>query len=156
MIQLFLKYNRAMAKKADSDIEYAPSFSAILNALSDPTRRQIVYRLSQQPGLCNSFGDLGSKTKLSYHFAELRHAGLTRTEKQGTWRLMHLRLAEVEKLYPGLLQSVLKGAAGEQPAPDEGVASAGFKSEDEECCSAPERGSKKILLRVQGDFGVSE
>jgi len=53
-----------------------------LNALNDSTRRQIVYRLSQQPGLRNSFGDLGSKTKLSYHFADLRHAGLTRTESK--------------------------------------------------------------------------
>jgi len=126
-----------MAKRADSDIEYPPSFSAILNALSDPTRRQIVYRLSRQPGLCNSFGDLGSKTKLSYHFAELRHAGLTRTERQGTWRLMHLRLEEIEQLYPGLLKAVLKGAEEEQPARDDGEAPVGFRSDDEDCCSAP-------------------
>src|ERR1700678_681535 len=118
MIQVLLNYNRFMGRKADSDLEYPPSFSAILNALSDPMRRQIVYRLSERPGLCNSFGDLGSKTKLSYHFAELRHAGLTRTEKQGTWRLMHLRLQKVEKLYPGLLKSVLKGTAQEKPARD--------------------------------------
>lgn len=121
-----------MSRRADSDIEYPPSFSAILNALGDATRRQIVYRLSQRPGLCNSFGDLGSKTKLSYHFAELRHAGLTRTEKQGTWRLMHLRLEEVEKLYPGLLSAVLKGAAEEQPRRDDGEAPAGFQ-QDEAC-----------------------
>lgn len=127
-----------MAKTPDSDIEYPPSFSAILNALSDPTRRQIVYRLFQQPGLCNSFGDLGSKTKLSYHFAELRHAGLTRTEKQGTWRLMHLRLAEIEELYPGLLAAVLKGAAAEKSARDDRTVPAGF--EDEDCCSIPARG----------------
>ena len=103
-----------MVTKADADIEYPPSFPAILNALSDVTRRKIVYRLSQQPGLCNSFGDLGSKTKLSYHFAELRHAGLIRTEKQGTWRMMHLRLTEIEAVYPGLLTAVLKGAAAEE------------------------------------------
>ncbi len=126
-----------MAKQADSDIEYPPSFSAILNALSDPTRRQIVYRLSREPGLCNSFGDLGSKTKLSYHFAELRHAGLTRTEKQGTWRLMHLRLAEIEQLYPGLLTAVLKGAAEEKPTRDQASAPAGFKAEEVEGCSIP-------------------
>ena len=133
MIQFSLNYNHPMARKADSDIEYPPSFSAILNALSDPTRRQILYRLWQQPGLCNSFGDLGSKTKLSYHFAELRHAGLTRTERQGTWRLMHLRLEEVDKLYPGLLPAVLKGAAAEQPTRDDGEAPAGFVNEDEGC-----------------------
>jgi DNA-binding transcriptional ArsR family regulator len=138
MIQLFLNYNVHMGKKSDSDLEYPPSFSAILNALSDPTRRQIVYRLSERPGLCNSFGDLGSKTKLSYHFAELRHAGLTRTEKQGTWRVMHLRLDEVEKLYPGLLSAILKGAAEEQPARDDGDVPAGFVEEDESLCTYSE------------------
>lgn len=143
MIQVFLNYNCFMAKKADSDIEYPPSFSAILNALSDSTRRQIVYRLSQQPGLCNSFGDLGSKTKLSYHFAELRHAGLTRTEKQGTWRLMHLRLKEIEELYPGLLTAVLKGAAEEQPGRDDGDAPVGFVEEDVSSCSASEPSPQK-------------
>ncbi len=137
-----------MARQSDSDLEYPPSFSAILNALSDPTRRQIVHRLSQQPGLCNSFGDLGSKTKLSYHFAELRHAGLTRTEKQGTWRLMRLRLEEVEALYPGLLTAVLKGAAEEQPARDDAHAPPGFQSDDEGCCSAPEIASRKVRAQV--------
>jgi len=131
MIQLFLNYNVLMGKKSEFDLEYPPSFSAILNALSDPTRRKIVYRLSERPGLCNSFGDLGSKTKLSYHFAELRHAGLTRTEKQGTWRILHLRLEEVEELYPGLLTAVLKGAAKEQPARDDEDVPAGFVDEDD-------------------------
>lgn len=132
-----------MAKRADSDIEYAPSFAAILNALSDPTRRQIVYRLSQQPGLCNSFGDLGSKTKLSYHFAELRHAGLTRTERQGTWRLMHLRLAEVENLYPGLLTAVLQGAAEEQSTRDRKPAPKDFVPGEDECCSVSRPRNRK-------------
>lgn len=106
-----------MAKLNDSDVQYPPDFGGILNALRDATRRQIVYRLSLQPRPCNSFGDLGSKTKLSYHFAELRHAGLTRTEKQGTGRLMHLRLVEIESLFPGLLSAVLQGAAEEEPQP---------------------------------------
>ena len=139
---MFLNYNGLMTRKVDSDVEYPPSFGAILNALSDPTRRQIVYRLSRQPGLCNSFGDLGSKTKLSYHFAELRHAGLTRAEKQGTWRLMHLRLEEIEELYPGLLTAVLKGAADEQPRRDDGDAPAGFVDEDESSCQPQQKEQK--------------
>jgi AcrR family transcriptional regulator len=73
---------------------------------------------------------------LSYHFAELRHAGLTRTEKQGTWRLMHLRLEEIEELYPGLLTAVLKGASEEHPGRDDRDAPAGFVDEDESPCSA--------------------
>ncbi len=88
--------------------------SAILDALSDATRRQIVYRLSLQPRLCTSFGDLGSKTKLSYHYTQLRKAGLTSAEKQGVNLLMSLRLKEVEAAFPGLLEAVLKGAAEEE------------------------------------------
>ncbi len=34
---------------------------------------------------------------------------------------MHLRLAEVDNLYPGLLTAVLKGAAAERPASEEGT-----------------------------------
>ena len=115
------------------DVVYTPTLSAVLDALSDPTRRQLVYRLSLQPGLCNSFGDLGSKTKLSYHYAVLRRAGLTRTEKQGTWRLMHLRRNEVEERFPGLLNAVLKGASQEQPARDEKAPPHGFQDVDCAC-----------------------
>jgi DNA-binding transcriptional ArsR family regulator len=122
---------------SDADRVYPPKFSAILDALSDATRRQIVYRLSTSPGLCNSFGDLGSKTKLSYHFSVLRHAGLTRTEKQGNWRLMFLRLEETEKLFPGLLSSVLVGAATEHPVKDMKTPPAGFVDEDCACAPTP-------------------
>jgi DNA-binding transcriptional ArsR family regulator len=133
-----LNYDFGMAKQSDADKVYPATLSAILDALSDATRRQIVYRLSQQPGLCNAFGDLGSKTKLSYHFSVLRHAGLTRTEKRGTWRMMFLREAEVDKMFPGLLSAVLKGAASEQPDRDDAAPPAGFHEDevDESCETA--------------------
>ena len=120
-----------MAKISDADRVYTPTLSAILDALSDATRRQIVYRLSQQPGLCNAFGDLGSKTKLSYHFSVLRHAGLTRTEKHGTWRMMFLREEEVDRMFPGLLSAVLIGAGSEQPGRDDAAPPASFRDDEE-------------------------
>jgi hypothetical protein len=43
---------------------------------------------------------------------------------------------EAEKLYPGLLKAVLKGAAQEQPGRDDAEAPAGFLSEDGSSCSA--------------------
>ncbi len=92
------------------------SMALLLDALSDRTRREIVYRLSVQPTLCTGFGDLGSKTRLSYHYAQLRKAGLTATERHGTSLLMSLRLREVEAVFPGFLKSVLKGIAEEHPA----------------------------------------
>jgi len=126
-----------MARMSDADRVYPPTLSAILDALSDATRRQIVYRLSQQPGLCNAFGDLGSKTKLSYHYSVLRHAGLTRTEKHGTWRMMFLREEEVDKTFPGLLRAVLKGAVSEQPDRDDAAPPVSFHGDEEnESCEA--------------------
>ena len=100
-----------MGTVSDTDQVYKPDLSSVLEALNDPTRREIVQRLFRQPSLCNSFSDLGSKTRLSYHYAVLRRAGLTRTEKQGTWRLMHLRYKEVERALPGLLKAVLKASS---------------------------------------------
>lgn len=100
-----------MACKTQSEIVPELSLAAILDALSDDIRRQIVYRLSLEPRLCTSFGDLGSKTRLSYHYAQLRKAGLTSTEKLGTTLLISLRLKEVERAFPGLLKAVLKGTA---------------------------------------------
>ncbi|MBC7927143.1 MAG: helix-turn-helix transcriptional regulator [Bryobacteraceae bacterium] len=84
------------------------SLSLVLAALSDPTRRTIVQRLSSKSGLCSSFADLGSKTALSYHFAKLRQAGMTSTEKLGTCRLIALRARELNVAFPGLLKAILR------------------------------------------------
>lgn len=129
---MFLNYTEDMA---NSDAVSTPTLNAVLDALSDRTRRQIVHRLSLEPRLCNSFGDLGSKTKLSYHYAVLHRAGLTRTERQGVWKLMFLRLSEMEAAFPGLLTAVLEGAAQEEPVRDTGRAPAGFPME--EACRLP-------------------
>ncbi len=100
-----------MACKTNIEIVPALSLAAILDALSDDIRRQIVYRLFMEPRRCTSFGDLGSKTRLSYHYAQLRKAGITSTQKQGANLLISLRLNEVEGAFPGLLKAVLKGTA---------------------------------------------
>ena len=89
------------------------SLSAILDVLSDPTRREIILRLSREDRLCATFADLGSKTKMSYHFARLREAGLTKTQKQGTYRLISLCKEELEAAFPGLLDAVLQGISRE-------------------------------------------
>jgi hypothetical protein len=66
---------------------------------------------------------------------------------------MHLRLEEVEKLYPGLLKAVLKGAAEEQPGRDDGEAPAGFLNEDESSCSASGLRKQKNRRLVDDNFG---
>ncbi len=93
----------------------------ILAALGDPTRLSIVAHLARdeaEPLTCGQFLDLGSKTNISYHLAKLREAGVTRTEAVGTSRLISLRRSDLERRFPGLLDSILASAktASRQPA----------------------------------------
>jgi len=90
------------------------SLAAVLAVLGDPTRLAIVAHLARNEGTplsCGQFLDLGSKTNLSYHLAKLREAGVTHTEILGTSRLISLRRADLDSRFPGLLDSVIAGAA---------------------------------------------
>ncbi|MCB8820144.1 ArsR/SmtB family transcription factor [Microvirga rosea] len=90
----------------------AIELSAILSALSDPTRLAILVRLADTPEeiRCGSFGDMGAKSNLSYHFAKMREAGLVTVRSEGTSRYMSLRRADIERLYPGLLDQLIASA----------------------------------------------
>jgi DNA-binding transcriptional ArsR family regulator len=82
----------------------------VLAALADDSRRAIAKRLWREGTLsCAAAVDgLGlSASAASYHFKTLREAGLTTTDRQGTFRLITLRLEPVEQRFPGLLSSVL-------------------------------------------------
>jgi DNA-binding transcriptional ArsR family regulator len=87
--------------------------ATILGVLGDPTRLGIVAYLARHEGTplaCGQFLDLGSKTNLSYHLAKLREAGVTRTEASGTSRLISLRRDDLDRRFPGLLDSILASA----------------------------------------------
>lgn len=86
----------------------------VLAVLGDQTRLAIVAYLARHEGTpmnCGQFLDFGSKTNLSYHLAKLREAGITQTEIVGTSRLITLRRTDLDRRYPGLLDSVIAGAA---------------------------------------------
>src|SRR4051794_37276256 len=84
---------------------------AVLHALSDPIRLQIVRDLSER-GACNcgTFAVPVAKSTLSHHLRVLREAGLTLTEPTGTQRVVSLRRSDLDGRFPGLLDAVL-GAA---------------------------------------------
>jgi DNA-binding transcriptional ArsR family regulator len=87
--------------------------ATILGVLGDPTRLGIVAYLARNennPLSCGQFLDLGSKTNISYHLAKLREAGVTQTEAVGTSRLISLRRADLDRRFPGLLDSILASA----------------------------------------------
>ncbi len=83
---------------------------AVLQALADPTRLEIVRGLAEagDERLCGSFAPGLAKATRSHHFKVLREAGLTRTRVDGTARYVRLRTEELRRAYPGLLDSVLK------------------------------------------------
>jgi DNA-binding transcriptional ArsR family regulator len=81
---------------------------AVLHALSDPARLQIVRQLSlRDECTCGTF-DLGlSKATLSHHFRVLRESGVVRTRPEGRTRMLSLRKDELDDRFPGLLDAVL-------------------------------------------------
>jgi DNA-binding transcriptional ArsR family regulator len=85
--------------------------SDVLHALSDPVRLEIVRHLAEHPNqTCGSLDPGVAKSTLSHHLKVLREAGVTRTEVDGTQRLVSLRSADIEQRFPGVLGSVLQAS----------------------------------------------
>jgi DNA-binding transcriptional ArsR family regulator len=89
--------------------------SALLFALSDPTRLGIVAALAD--GAEHSAGELAGalagaipKSTMSHHLKILREAGLTMTRPEGMRCRITLRRGELERRFPGVLDTILKHA----------------------------------------------
>ncbi len=86
---------------------------AVLYALADPARLEIVRRLTA--GGCGmncseaSPVDLPKSTQ-SHHYRVLREAGIIRSERRGTQVVNSLRCGELIEKFPGLVQSILESA----------------------------------------------
>jgi len=89
-------------KKADLQL------TAVLYALSDETRLQIVQSLAKTPEIACSYFDIHMpKSSLSHHFRVLRASGVITTRKEGTALLNRLRSEDLAERFPGVLESVL-------------------------------------------------
>jgi DNA-binding transcriptional ArsR family regulator len=89
----------------------------VLQALSDPVRLEIVRQLA---ACCDVTGgeltcgqiDLPvSKSTTTHHLKTLASAGITADREQGTRKYVHLRRAELDQRFPGLIDSVLRAAS---------------------------------------------
>jgi len=82
---------------------------AVLHALSDPQRLQIVRELASdpEPRPCGSIELPVTKSTMTHHFRVLREAGVIRQERRGTSKLTFLRRDDLEARFPGLLDAVL-------------------------------------------------
>jgi DNA-binding transcriptional ArsR family regulator len=91
----------------------------VLAALGDETRLAMIGLLAQgeqDEMTCSQFLHLGSKTGLSYHVAKLREAGLVNVRPEGTKRMISLRRADLDRRFPGFLDSVIASHGG-KPEP---------------------------------------
>jgi DNA-binding transcriptional ArsR family regulator len=88
--------------------------ATVLHALSDPVRLEIVRQLAAQgEGGELTCGELDlpvSKSTASHHFKVLSGAGVTAERHEATRKHLCLRRSELDRRFPGLIDSVLKAA----------------------------------------------
>ena len=86
------------------------TIDGILYALSDPARRAIFKKVIGCDGMSCSEGCDGSlsPSTISFHYKILRENGLIFSEKKGVQVINTDRKAEIDKKFPGLLDSILK------------------------------------------------
>jgi DNA-binding transcriptional ArsR family regulator len=82
---------------------------AVLHALADPMRLLVVRALAARPAAapCSDVEPPVSKSTSTHHFRVLREAGVIRQTYCGTAKLNELRRADLDALFPGLLECVL-------------------------------------------------
>jgi DNA-binding transcriptional ArsR family regulator len=87
----------------------------VLQALSDPVRLDIVRQLAaaEDPGelMCRQIRLSVTKSTASHHLKTLAKAGIIGEREAGTAKYMSLRRDELERRFPGLLDSVLRAAS---------------------------------------------
>lgn len=83
---------------------------AVLSALADPHRRQVVHDLVNDAEgserSCTSFGLDLSKSTRSHHFKVLREAGLVHQVDRGNRSGVTLRRGDLDARFPGLLDLI--------------------------------------------------
>ncbi|MEH2403830.1 MAG: helix-turn-helix domain-containing protein [Nostoc sp.] len=100
------------------------SLPGVLYALGDPVRLEIVRLLATEGEQCCAKFDFAiAKSTMSNHFKILRESGIVFTRKEGTQHINILRREDLEMLFPGLLDAVLKAA---QPLPVEPASTKGI------------------------------
>jgi DNA-binding transcriptional ArsR family regulator len=101
----------AAARKLSGPPRGEMSLAAVLAALSDPVRLEIVCMLARGPErTCGSLGLPIAKSTLAHHLKVLREAGVIVQRPVGTSRMTCLRKKDLDARFPGLLDSVLAAA----------------------------------------------
>jgi DNA-binding transcriptional ArsR family regulator len=90
---------------------------AVLEALANPLRLQVVVRLTREPAVsgCGELMPELSKSAASHHLRILRDSGVMRFARDGRYRRPILRRDDLDARFPGLLDVIL-ASAGELQA----------------------------------------
>ncbi|MFG2331562.1 ArsR/SmtB family transcription factor [Streptomyces sp. NPDC048604] len=88
---------------------------AVLHALSDPVRLRIVRELADTGSelSCSHFDLPVTKSTTTHHFRVLRESGVIQQGYRGTAKMSDLRRADLDALFPGLLDGVLTAATAQ-------------------------------------------
>jgi DNA-binding transcriptional ArsR family regulator len=104
---------RALDHPARTEIR----LEAVLHALSDPMRLQVVRFLAgigEGEAACSAIELAVSKSTTTHHFRVLREAGVISQVYRGTAKMNALRRRDLEALFPGLLDTVLNADASQR------------------------------------------
>ena len=83
--------------------------TAVLHALSDPVRLEIVRTLAAATNgrRCGDCAQSVTKSTRTHHFRVLRESGVIEQRSEGTALVNRLRRDELDARFPGLIGSVL-------------------------------------------------
>ncbi|MFE7331202.1 ArsR/SmtB family transcription factor [Streptomyces sp. NPDC057565] len=99
---------RVLAHPAREEIR----IEAVLHALSDPMRLQVVRELAaaEDELTCSRIELPVSKSTTTHHFRVLRESGIVSQTYRGTAKMNGLRRDDLDTLFPGLLDAILAAA----------------------------------------------
>jgi DNA-binding transcriptional ArsR family regulator len=90
----------------------------VLHALSDPARLQVVRYLAEladgDEAPCSAIDLAVTKSTSTHHFRVLREAGVIQQVYRGTAKMSAIRRADLDALFPGLLDAVLVADAAQR------------------------------------------
>jgi DNA-binding transcriptional ArsR family regulator len=88
--------------------------ATVLDALADPVRLEIVRQVAGCPQgnelTCGQVEVPVGKSTASHHLKTLTAAGLIADREVGTRKYLRLRREELDRRFPGLIESVLRAA----------------------------------------------
>lgn len=108
----------ASARALDHPAREEIRLEAVLHALADPMRLQVVRRLAAmgegEEAACSAIELTVSKSTTTHHFRVLREAGVISQVYRGTAKMNALRRRDLDTLFPGLLDTVLGADAAQR------------------------------------------